>query len=288
MMANELLVVFYILLTLAFAYLWFYPKVVGERVKLMAWMDVVVTGIPVAISALLFWESDPTLRLLIFDLNWFFFTVLAMFIIELPIFLLYLRARGLNDKYWAMFRVAPKGSPDAAWASASVKSVEKQLNDTRWDGLRTASGKRVLLWGSNIMILFGTGYLWLVGDSGWAAYSLIHILLIFVFGFLLRQSVRLVADAPEEALDEMLIQLRDRSYLVAYRWLSVLAFLAASALLAYSIRSDFQDGSDGFNYLLAFTWPQVQAVFWLIGAYVFMMPSMAMIAVQLKREKGRV
>ncbi len=287
-MANELLVVFYILLTLAFAYLWFYPKVVGERVKLMAWMDVVVTGIPVAISALLFWESDPTLRLLIFDLNWFFFTVLAMFIIELPIFLLYLRARGLNDKYWAMFRMAPKGSPDAAWASASVESVEKQLNDTRWDGLRTASGKRVLLWGSNIMILFGTGYLWLVGDSGWAAYSLIHILLIFVFGFLLRQSVRLVADAPEEALDEMLIQLRDRSYLVAYRWLSVLAFLAASALLAYSIRSDFQDGSDGFNYLLAFTWPQVQAVFWLIGAYVFMMPSMAMIAVQLKREKGRV
>ena len=287
-MSNELLVVFYILLTLAFAYLWFYPKVVGERVKLMAWMDVVVTGIPVAISALLFWESDPTFRLLIFDLNWFFFTLLAMFAIELPIFLLYLRARGLNEKYWAMFRIAPKGSPDAAWASASVKSVEKQLNDTRWDGLRTASGKRVLLWGSNIMILFGTGYLWLVGDSGWAAYSLIHILLIFVFGFLLRQSVRLVADAPEEALDEMLIQLRDRSYLVAYRWLSVLAFLAASALLAYSIRSDFQDGSDGFNYLLAFTWPQVQAVFWLIGAYVFMMPSMAMIAVQLKREKGRV
>jgi len=287
-MANELLVVFYILLTLAFAYLWFYPKVVGERVKLMAWMDVVVTGIPVAISALLFWESDPTFRLLIFDLNWFFFTLLAMSAIELPIFLLYLRARGLNEKYWAMFRMAPKGSPDAAWASASVESVEKQLNDTRWDGLRTASGKRVLLWGSNIMILFGTGYLWLVGDSGWAAYSLIHILLIFVFGFLLRQSVRLVADAPEEALDEMLIQLRDRSYLVAYRWLSVLAFLAASALLAYSIRSDFQDGSDGFNYLLAFTWPQVQAVFWLIGAYVFMMPSMAMIAVQLKREKGRV
>lgn len=287
-MSNELLVVFYILLTLAFAYLWFYPKVVGERVKLMAWMDVVVTGIPVAISALLFWESDPTFRLLIFDLNWFFFTLLAMSAIELPIFLLYLRARGLNEKYWAMFRMAPKGSPDAAWASASVESVEKQLNDTRWDGLRTASGKRVLLWGSNIMILFGTGYLWLVGDSGWAAYSLIHILLIFVFGFLLRQSVRLVADAPEEALDEMLIQLRDRSYLVAYRWLSVLAFLAASALLAYSIRSDFQDGSDGFNYLLAFTWPQVQAVFWLIGAYVFMMPSMAMIAVQLKREKGRV
>ncbi len=41
MMSNELLVVFYILLTLAFAYLWFYPKVVGERVKLMPSMAMV-------------------------------------------------------------------------------------------------------------------------------------------------------------------------------------------------------------------------------------------------------
>jgi hypothetical protein len=203
-----------------------------------------------------------------------------MFIIELPIFLLYLRARGLNDKYWAMFRVAPKGSPDAAWASASVKSVEKQLNDTRWDGLRTASGKRVLLWGSNIMILFGTGYLWLVGDSGWAAYSLIHILLIFVFGFLLRQSVRLVADAPEEALDEMLIQLRDRSYFVAYRWLCP---CISRCIMAYSFAVIFK--------MVLLQLPaglHLEFKLWLIGAYVFMMPSMAMIAVQLKREKGRV
>ena len=88
-----------------------------------------------------------------------------MFIIELPIFLLYLRARGLNDKYWAMFRVAPKGSPDAAWASASVKSVEKQLNDTRWDGLRTTNGRKFLLIVSNLLILFGTGFLLLVGDD---------------------------------------------------------------------------------------------------------------------------
>lgn len=284
-MSNELLVVFYILLTLAFAYLWFYPKVVGERVKLMAWMDVVVTGIPVAISALLFWESDPQFQFFWAELNWFLYTLVTMFVIELPIFLLYLRARGLNEKYWAMLRVAPKGSPDAAWASVSVESVEKQLNDTRWDGLRTTSAKRFLLWASNIVILFGTGFLFTVGDNPWALYALIHILLIFVFWFLLRQSVRLVADAPEEALDEMLLQERNRSYVVAFRWLSIPVYFAGVALLAYAISSDSRSDGDGFNYLVSFTWPQVQGLFWLFLSYTFMLPSMALIHLQLKRER---
>ena len=286
MMSNELLVVFYILLTLAFAYLWFYPKVVGERVKLMAWMDVVVTGIPVAISALLFWESDPTFRLLIFDLNWFFFTLLAMFAIELPIFLLYLRARGLNEKYWAMFRIAPKGSPDAAWASASVESVEKQLNDTRWDGLRTNNGRKFLLIVSNLLILFGTGFLLLVGDDPRTLYGIIHILVIFVFWFLLRQSVRLVADAPEEALDEMLLKTRNRSYVIAYRWLTTLVALGVTALMIFAVIYDSSPGSDGFYYQLNPTWPQVQAVFWFYFAYMLTLPSMAMISLELKRDRS--
>jgi hypothetical protein len=288
-MSNELLVIFYILATLAIAYLWLYPKVIGNNVKLMAWMDVVVTGIPLAISAVLFWQSDPAFRLFSFDLNWFFFTIIAMFLIEMPIFLLYLKARGLWDNYWAMYRVAPKGSPDAAWASASVKSVEKQLNDTKWDGLRTTTAKRTLIVASNLSILLGTAFLLTSAtrEPGWAALSLIHILLIFVFWFLLRQSVRLVVDAPEEALDEMLLKFRDRSYLTAYRWLSLIVILFVSALMGYSVFSDLQQMSDGFNYTISYNWPQVQAVFWLLFAYALMLPSMAMLSQDLKKERQR-
>lgn len=282
---NELLVVFYLMATIAVAYLWFYPKFVGENVKLMMWLDVVVTSIPLGISALLFWQSDPVFRLFFFDLNWFFFTLITMFLIELPIFLLYLKARGLWDKYWAMYRVAPKGSPDAAWASASVKSVEKQLNDTKWDGLRTQRARFVLLVVSNVAILFGTGFLVAVGDNRWATYSLIHILLIFVFWFLLRQSVRLVADAPEEALDEMMLQLRNRAYVIAFRWLSVLGFVIITALMAFAIVSDFDEAGDGFNYLVPLTWPQVQAIFWLVVAYVLMLPSMALLSVETRKRR---
>lgn len=285
-MSSELLVIFYILATLAVAYLWFYPKLVGNNVKLMVWLDILVTGIPVGISAALFWTTDPVFRFIFFDTNWFFFTILAMTLIELPIFILYLKARGLSRQYWAAFRGQLAGS-DASWASASAKSVEKQLDDTKWDGLRTRGAKQFLLWGSNIVILFGTGFLLAVGDNGWASYSLIHILLIVVFWFLLRKSVRLIADAPDEALDEMMVAQRNRSYLVAFRWLTAAVFGAITALMVFAIFSDGQPDSDGFTYLLEFTWPQVQAIFWIFAAYTFMLPSMAMISLELKRQEKR-
>jgi hypothetical protein len=140
---------------------------------------------------------------------------------------------------------------------------------------------------SNSVILAGTGFLIFVGDNDLALYSLIHILLIFVFWFLLQKSVRLVADAPDEALDEMLIEKRNRSYVTAFRWLAGLVFVAATALLVYTIRSDFAPDSDGFNYLLSFTWPQVQAIFWLFAGYVFMLPSMAMLAAELQGRRPK-
>ncbi len=282
-MSNELLVVFYILVTLAVAYLWFYPKVIGNNVKLMAWMDMIVSGIPIGISAILFWVSDPVFKIFDWELNWFFFTLIALTVIELPIFLLYLKARGLSRQYWEAMGIGGKSSANTGWSTASVKEVEKQLNDTKWDGLRTPGAKRFLLLASNVVILFGTGFLLAVGDNAWAAYSLIHIVLIFAFWFLLRQSVRLIADAPEEALDERMIRQRDRSYLIAYRWMALFAFGFATALMVYSIFTDSQTNSDGFNYQLSFTWPQVQAIFWLIFGYSFMLPSMAMISLELKK-----
>jgi hypothetical protein len=287
---NELLVVFYILATLAVAYLWIYPKFIGNNLSLMAWVDAVVTAIPILISAVLFWESDPTFRFLFaFDMNWFFYTLFALVIIEIPIFLLYLKARGLSKEYWSYLKrsTSLEGLTGGSISTASVKEVEKSLNDTRWDGLRSIRAKRVLLWGSNILILFGTGFLVGVGDNLWAIYSLIHILIIFAFWFLLRTSTRLVADAPDEALDEMLISRRDRAHVLAFRFFAAVTFTAGTALMTFAVVTDFQSDSDGFTYLLELTWPQVQAIFWAIFAYGTMLPSMAMLFLDIKREKGK-
>jgi hypothetical protein len=280
---NESLVVFVILATLAASYLWIYPKYAGNDVKKMAWLDFALGFIPLGTSAILFWESDPTFRFIFFDTNWFFFTLLALTLLELPLFFWYLKARGLGRAYWQLM-VGSSGSQGSGWETATVKSVEKQLNDTQWDGLRTKGAKIFLLIATNVSLLAGTIFLVVVGDNGWTALSLIYILLLFTFWFLLRKSVRLVADAPEEALDERLIQIRDRSYVIAYRWLSMLAILLAIGLLGFSIYTDSQPDSDGFSYNIPLTWPQVQAIFWLIFAYTAMLPSMAVIGQELSKK----
>jgi hypothetical protein len=279
---NESLVVFVILATLALAYFWIYPKYAGNDVKKMAWLDFALGFIPLGVSAILFWQSDPTFRMVFFDTNWFFFTLVAMTVLELPLFFWYIKARGLGRAYLESMGFG--GSREAAWATASVKQVEKQLNDTQWDGLRTRGAKIFLLVATNVFLFVGTVFLIVVGDNGWTALSLIYILLVFAFWFLLRQSVRLVADAPEEALDERLVRIRDRSYVIAYRWLALIVMGLATALIVFSVVSDSQAGSDGFSYNLPLTWPQIQAVFWLIFAYAFMLPSMAIISQELAKE----
>jgi hypothetical protein len=284
---NELLVVFYILVTLAVAYLWFYPTFVGNNVRAMAWWDVLVSGLPIGISAILFWQTDPTFRLLGFELNWFIFTLIVLLLIETPIFLLYLKARNLGSEYWAQFSLAPKGSPDAGWATASTKDVEKSLNDSRWDGLRTPGAKRFLLIASNSFLVISSAVVFILDDNEWTIYTLVHILFVFVFWFLLRQSVRLVADAPQEALDEMLLKKRNQSYVIAYRWLAAIVVIGLISLLIFAIFTDSQESSDGFNYVLSFTWPQIQALWWFGFAYLMMLPSMALLSIDLKNQKPK-
>jgi hypothetical protein len=286
-MGNELLVVLIVLAALALCYLWIYPTFAGESPKRLAWLDLGAGAIVFAIVAVIFWQSDPVFRFVFFDTNWFVFGLLTYTILEIPLFALYLKARNISwgDMYGTM--LAPKGSPDAAWASASVKAVEKQLNDTKWDGLRTPTARRVLVISSNLILLLGTGFLFVVGDNAWASYALIHILLLGVCWFLLRQSVRLVTEAPVEALDERLERKRDTSYLFAYRYLSIVVALTAAAVMATAIRMDLDDTSDGFTYLISITWPQVQGIFWLILGYAFMLPAMVLAWREAKLEVVR-
>jgi hypothetical protein len=283
---NESVVIFIVLATLAAGYLWIYPRYAGNDVKKMAWLDAGLGIIPLGFSALLFWESDPPFTFIFFETNWFLFTILALVALELPLFFWYLKARGLGREYWALLGLGSTGTANDPWATASVESVTKQLNDTKWDGLRTPGAKKFLLIGSNVLVLGGTTLLFVAGNPDWGPLSLIFILLGFAFWFLLRQSVRLVADAPHEALDERLLQIRDRSYVIAYRWLASMCIVLAAALLAFTIYADRQADSNLFVYEVPLTWTQIQAIFWLIFAYTAMLPSMAVITQEIST-KGK-
>jgi hypothetical protein len=272
---NELIVIFVIIVTLAVGYLLVYPKVAGNDVRKMAWLDVALTLVPFIVSAALFWQSDPTFSLIFFSTNWFFFTLIALTVIEIPVLALYLRARGLGREYWQMM-----------WHRGSSRaSVEKELDDVKWDGLRTRGSKILLLVGSNFVLIVGTVALFLMGDTPWTSYVLIQIALIFINWFMLRKSVRLIADAPEEFLDERLVQARNRAYVPAYKLLSGLILTALAALLVFAIVTDFSRDSDGFTYVVTVTWTQLQGAFWLFCGYALMLPSMAVILQDISRKE---
>jgi hypothetical protein len=276
---TEISIVIAVLVALAIAYLFVYPKFSQDNVSRMAWLDIVIGVLLLGVLAPFNWGSADEFTFFTFDTSWWIFTILVYAVLELPLFYLYVKARGLGAQYRALFTTTGGGFTQ----TASVKSVEKQLSDTKWDGLRTPGALKTLVIGANLSILIGTVFLFNVGDNPWASLVVVHFLFIFLFWFLLRQAVRLIPDAPELALDERMLQERNSTYYRAYQVLFGISGVLAGLLLGYTIASDFLDEGDGFNYELNLTWPQINAVFWLVYGYAYMLPSMVMAWREYKR-----
>jgi len=120
------------------------------------------------------------------------------------------------------------------------------------------------------------GYLALVGvgvvlgrlGSGWAS---LPPILFGVAGFagwmLLRRAVETTADLPDDALDERQRAVRDRAYLVAYRFVDAIFFAAAVyGALAW----------DTGLLWLPDDWVAVQACVWAVFLLVTTLPSAAL------------
>ena len=269
---SELSIVIVNVIALAVAYLYLYPKFAGNDVKRLAWLDTGVGACVLLVIAPFNWGSPSDYTFFAFDTNWWIFAILSYALLELPLFYFYVKARGLGQEYRNLFKSSGGGLTEMA----SEKSVRKQLSDTKWDGLRTRGALRFLVFGTNITMIAGTIFLFRVGDNGWASLIILYIIAIFVFWFLLRTAVRLIPDAPDRALDERLIQERNSVYHRAYQYLFGVSAALAGALLGYSVGQDFGNDSDGFNYTLQLTWPQINAIFWLVFGYAYMLPSLIM------------
>lgn len=268
---SELSIVIVNLAALAIAYLYIYPKYAGNDVKRLAWLDTAVGGVALLVLAPFNWGSPSDYTFIDFDTSWWVFAILSYALLELPLFYFYVKARGLGAEYRNLFK-----SSGGFTEMASEKSVRKQLSDTKWDGLRTRGALQFLVFGTNITMIAGTIFLIRVGDNGWTALLLLYLVAIFVFWFLLRTAVRLIPDAPDRALDERLIQERNSVYHRAYQYLMGVSGALTGALMGYSIAKDLLNDSDGFNYTLQLTWPQIQAIFWLVFGYAYMLPSLIM------------
>lgn len=268
---SEITIVAVNLVSLAIAYLYLYPKYASNDIKKLAWLDVAVGGFVLLILAPFNWDSPSNYSFFTFEISWWLFAIASYALLELPLFYFYMKARGLGKEYLESFKVNSSFT-----TAAGRKSVEKQLVDTKWNGLRSSGSLKFLVIATNAVLLLGTVFLIFVGDNIYASYILIHVVLLFVFWALLRQAVRLIPDAPSDLLDERMLRERDSVYFTAYQRLGLIVTILLIFFIVYVVTADAQDGSDGFNYQLEFTWPQSQAIFWFVYSYTFMLPSMIM------------
>ena len=174
----------------------------------------------------------------------------------------------------------PSKVNDWLWQTTNKNEVMKDLADTKGDWLRTPRGLDTVITIAFFMLFVAPVIVWFV-DDGIGIIPLVMVAGIFAVWFLLRRAVRLVADAPDDALDERLIGIRNRTYLSAYRAIAGVLGLIATALLFWSI-VEIRAGVPAATFSL--TWPQANALVWFVFAQIMLMPSLTL-AVGLRRRK---
>lgn len=122
------------------------------------------------------------------------------------------------------------------------KEVERALTSTKHPSLYRRPMRRALVTvytTLGLLLLFSES----IGTPKVSSYvAAISGILLLIIYLVLRYSVRLIADAPSELLDERLIVIRDRTYLSAYRWLSCVVGI----IMGTAIATDFSFAVDSW------------------------------------------
>ena len=95
---NELLIMGINLMIILLVYFLIYPQFAGSSLKKFNRCGLVATSISPLISGYLFYGKGVSFNALLFTTNWFWFSVLAYGVIELPFFLRYLKKYSIEIK----------------------------------------------------------------------------------------------------------------------------------------------------------------------------------------------
>ena len=126
------------------------------------------------------------------------------------------------------------------------KEVQTALSTNKYPLLYRRSIRRALVSFSialSLSLIFSSS---IEGEKMSSYVSVVSGLLLIGTYLALRFSVRMIADAPTELLDERLIAIRDRTYLTAYRWLSFVVGIVFGAAIA----GEFSFGVDRWGPVL--------------------------------------
>lgn len=149
-----------------------------------------------------------------------------------------------------------------------AERADRLMNDTTFQALRTARARLALAVAMiALIVIIPATWVWLGAIPG-----LVAVVAGIVVWWLLRMSVRLIADLPEQYLDERQLDLRNRSYVESYRYFAGLIILLASAgLLAFIVL-----GEDPNTWKIALSYNALMGLFWMLEAAALSIPSIVL------------
>jgi len=141
------------------------------------------------------------------------------------------------------------------------------MRDTRWDPLRTRPARLTIL-GLMVVLLVAIPVVWITLP----ALAALGVIVVAVGAWwALWMSVRVIADLPEQYLDERQARARDRANVEAHRGFAGLTLLGATiALCAFVVVSE----NDVVTVKLS--WGLAMAVFWALEGLALTLPSIVL------------
>jgi hypothetical protein len=271
---NELLAIGIVLAYMAIGYFLIYPR--AKKVSTLRWLDLLFSALALTTAAAIFWVSDPDFWLFGYEANWFVFTLIAYVVIETPAWYWYMKAHPEQGTLAQVYGLRPASNEKLA------KNIDTVMNDTKWDAIRTSRAQKLLVILGALSLVAAPLAFWFE-DFLKPGYGILAVLPIFLIWWLLRISVRLVADAPDEYLDEFQVRQRDRTYLHSFRILAGVVTALAIVLMIVTISSDYQSEGNVDYYHFALTFGQVNAIIWSILGSTILIPNMVLAWNQSKR-----
>ena len=265
---NEVIAIAIVIGIMAIGYLLVYPR--AKSVTQLRWMDAGLGVLTLGIVGALNFTLDPEFNLIFFKTNWFIYTLVLIVILETPLWYFYMKTHPHQGTIAQLYGMAsdPKSKRVA-------KNMDTVMHDTKWDLIRTARSQKVLVI-LGVLSLIAAPTLFWFQDFIKPGIGILAVIPIFFIWWLLRLSVRLVADAPDEYLDELQVRQRDRTYLHAFKILGGLVSVLAVALMILVISMDYESIGSIDYYQFSLTFGQVNSIVWLVLGAVILTPNLVL------------
>lgn len=263
---NELIALAIIGGFMAVGYFIVYPR--AKTIGQLRGLDLLFSLLSIGTIAIFFWTSDPTFNLLFIETNWFVFALVSYVVIETPLWYFYMKLHAEQGTIAQLYGVAKRSASER-----TASNIDQIMRDTKWDAVRTARAQKFLVVASAITLVACPTLFWFE-DFIKPGIGILSVLPIFLFWWLLRISVRLVADAPDEFLDEFQIRQRDRTYLHSFRVLAGIVSILAVLLMVVTISKDATTVGQIEYYNYSVTFGQVNALIWAILGATILVPNM--------------